>query len=115
MSDLFSHLCDFPAAMADKPALLMMDGRTVSFAQFRRTVISFAGHAAQSGVGPDDRIVIDIPNKMIRLCLILALLRIGAVAVPGATADDLRKAGLALTGVITQRMDYRSAARHILF
>lgn len=115
MSDLFSRLCDFPAAVADKPALLMMDGRTVSFAEFTRTVIAFAGHAAQAGIRPGDRIAIEIRNKMIRFCLIMALLRIGAVAVSGATADDLQKAGIALAGVITQRVDYRTTPRHIAF
>jgi len=115
MSDLFSRLCDFPAAVADKPALLMLDGRTVSFAEFTRTVIAFAGHAAQACIRPGDRIAIEIPNKMIRFCLILALLRIGAIAVPGATADDLRKAGIALAGVIIQRADDRATPRHIAF
>lgn len=113
MSDLFSRLCSFPSAIAGDPALLMIDGRTVSFAQLTQTVITFAGHAAQAGIGPGDRIAIEIPNGAIRLCLILALLRVGAIAVAGATADDFRKAGVALAGVITQRVDWRTTPRHI--
>jgi acyl-CoA synthetase (AMP-forming)/AMP-acid ligase II len=113
MSDLFSRLCDFPSDIAGDPALLMIDGRTVSFAQLTQTVITFAGHAAQAGIGPGDRIAIEIPNGAIRLCLILALLRVGAIAVAGATADDFRKAGVTLAGVITQRLDQRTTPRHI--
>jgi acyl-coenzyme A synthetase/AMP-(fatty) acid ligase len=112
---LFSRLCSFPQSYANKPALLTIDGQVVSFARLTRTVLSFAGHAAQSGIAAGDRIAIEVPNEAVRLCLILALLRIGAVAVTGATADDLIKGNVALAGVITQRVGYRTLPRHIAF
>jgi long-chain acyl-CoA synthetase len=117
MSDarLFSQFCSFPDSYGDRPALVTIDGQVVRFARLTRTVISFAGHAAQSGIAAGDRIAIEVPNEAVRICLILALLRIGAVAATGATADELLKAGVALAGVITQRIGYRTEPRHIAF
>ncbi len=117
MSDpgLFSPLYCFPQSFADKPALVTIDGQVVSFARLIRTIRSFAGHAAQSGIAAGDRIAIEVPNEAVRVCLILALLRIGAIAAPGATADELLKAGVPLAGVISQRIGYRTEPRHIAF
>ncbi len=111
----FSALYTFPESFADKPALVTIDGQVVSFERLARTVRSFAGHAAQSGIAAGDRISIEVPNEAVRICLILAMLRIGAVAASGATADEFLSAGVALAGVITQEVGYRTRPRHIAF
>lgn len=108
-------LSNFPPAFADKPALVTIDGQVVDFARLARTIASFAGHAAQADIGPGDRIAIEVPNEAVRLCLIFALARIGAVAVAGAAADDLLEGGVPLAGVITQKIGYRQEPRIIPF
>lgn len=114
-ASLFLRLCNFPESTADKPALVTIDGQVVTFARLTRTIASFASHAVQSGIAAGDRIAIEVPNEAVRICLILALLRIGAVAIAAANADDLLKGGVPLAGVITQRVGYRTLPRHIAF
>lgn len=108
-------LSPFPPAFADRPALVTIDGQVVDFARLARTIASFCGHAVREGIRPGDRIAIEVPNEAVRLCLIFALSRIGAVAVAGAAADDLLKGGVPLAGVITQKIGYRQEPRIITF
>lgn len=97
------------------PAIVTIDGQVLTYAKLAQTVAAFASHVRQENIGTGDRVAIDIPNETVRLCLIFALSRIGAIAVPSGTPDEIIGAGVGLTAVISYRVEYRATPRVIAF
>ena len=80
MADLV-NLFEYPSALSDRVAL--DDGyRSLTFADLARTVASLAARLADKGVAPGDRIAIAESNRLEYPIMLLALLRLGAVACP---------------------------------
>jgi len=108
--DLFALIEPTVRRQPGAPAIVTVDDQVLSYAKLAQTVASFASHGRQADIGPADRVAIDIANEAVRLCLIFALSRIGAVAVPGGASGEIQ-----LSAVITNRLEYSQAPRTIAF
>ena len=113
--DLFAIVEPTVDQSPDAPAIVTIDGQVLTYAKLAQTVAAFVSHARQVNIGIGDRVAIDIPNEAVRLCLVFALSRIGAIAVPSGTPDEIIGAGVGLTAVISYRVEYRTTPRVIAF
>ncbi|HEX5265709.1 MAG TPA: AMP-binding protein [Acidimicrobiales bacterium] len=89
---------------AEAPALVAPD-RTLTYGQLRAEVAAARGGLVRLGVGPDDRVAIVLPNGWPFVVAYLAVLGVGAVAVPvdpsmpaPAQEIDLVRAKVAIAG-----------------
>ena len=113
--DLFALVEPAAGRSPGAPAIVTVDSQILSYEKLAQTVASFASHARQAGIKPADHVAIDIANEAVRLCLIFALSRIGAVPVPGGAPEEILGAGIELSAVISNRLEYRAAPRTIAF
>ena len=67
--------------LGDTPALII-DGRTLSFAEMEAAANRFARHLRARGVGEDDRVVLCMPNRAELIQAIFALWKLGAIPCP---------------------------------
>ncbi|HZT65246.1 MAG TPA: AMP-binding protein [Acidimicrobiales bacterium] len=65
----------------DAPALLCGD-RVIAYGELRRLVAGLRSALVEAGVSPDDRVVLALPNDWPFVVAYLAVLGVGAVAVP---------------------------------
>ncbi|MBC8038907.1 MAG: AMP-binding protein, partial [Rhizobiales bacterium] len=113
--DLFALVEPVIARVPNAPAIVTIDGQILSYDKLGQTIAAFADHARHAGIGSTDRVAIDIANEAIRLCLIFALSRIGAVAVPSGTPEEILGAGIELSAIISNRLEYRASPRTVAF
>lgn len=69
------------SAYPDHVAIYTQDNQQVTFARLQATVLAFAGHLSAGGVSAGMHVLPMVDNAAVRIGLILALLRIGAVPV----------------------------------
>ncbi len=72
-----------------KPAILLADGKEISYGDLYALVETLSGHLVRSGVKPGDRVAAQIEKSWQGLALYLACLRAGAAFLPLNTAYPL--------------------------
>lgn len=75
-----------PLQGRDRPFLLLPDGREITGAAFFETVARFARALAAAGLGPGDRLAVQVPKSPEALALYGAAVALGAVFLPLNTA-----------------------------
>jgi long-chain acyl-CoA synthetase len=81
LGDLFTPARSNPH-WADKLAAEGSDGRQVSFSELERTIAAFASGLVNSGLSPQDKVIISSPNSPEYVALLFAIWKIGGIAVP---------------------------------
>lgn len=84
LSAAFEAACQ---TFADRPALIDAAGAQVSFASFCYTTLAFAEILQDHGIGPDARVAVEVADAVAGTALHLALLRLGATALPAGYPD----------------------------
>jgi len=86
-SDVLSAELDIAfAAFADRPALIDETGAAMTYAQLNQMANRYAHALAASGVGPGDRVMVQVAKSVSNLALYIATLKAGAVYNPLNTA-----------------------------
>ena len=99
---------------ADAPALISR-GRSITYGELREQVSRLRGGLAAAGVGPDDRVAVIAANNWYFVASYLAILGLGAVAVPlnpSSPGPELARelAGVEAMGVVVGPSGRRSFA-----
>jgi amino acid adenylation domain-containing protein len=91
-----SHLLARAAAeRPDHPAVEDEQGRSLTYAQLDATAERLAAHLASLGIGPGDRVGLNLPKSLESVAAIHGILRSGAAYVPvDPTAPAIRSAGI---------------------
>lgn len=101
--------------ISDTVAIWTSDDQTISFKRLDGLIRAFAGKLAASGVVSGDRVVVTVDNLAVRLCLWLALMRLGAVAVLQDDLSILAAAGIAIDHVVALPDQAKAAKGRIVF
>jgi long-chain acyl-CoA synthetase len=67
---------------ASRPAVISGDQRTFTFSDLERNISLFAKALSEIGVGKEEKVIISSPNSPEYIAIILAVWKIGAVAIP---------------------------------
>lgn len=81
-SDRVGDLVGLRAAAAPQRELFSFDGRRITYGEFNSWFLRVAADMVAHGVGPGDRVLVQLPNCLEALVLQVAALRIGALDVP---------------------------------
>lgn len=113
--DITSQISETLAANGQDIALITPDGQAITYDKIQTTAASFHHHAIKHGIASHDRVVLDVPNHVVRFCLLLALAPIGAITLIGNTARGYVKDGLPVDVVITTQPALQNIARSVHF
>ncbi len=105
-------------AIEGKPeavAIVSPDGQEVTYRRLGETIARFAREARNHGVASGQLVAVNLTPPAAIICMIVALSRIGAVAVIGDRARNMLTAGVRLDGVISDSIDYSSTPGTIRF
>ncbi|HEY1966408.1 MAG TPA: AMP-binding protein, partial [Pseudonocardia sp.] len=116
---------EWAARWGDAPSVIdgRVGGATVSYAELDRRVARLAAGLRRLGIGPRDRVVVQLPNTIDFVVVLFALIRAGAVpvlALPahrGAEIEHFVSLADAVAYVIPDRhegFDYRELADRVL-
>jgi len=85
-ANLYSRLRAAFSHKLGAPCFVMPDGAVITYQQLDDRSARFAAALRARGVGPDDRVVVQIEKSTLGVALYLACLRVGAIYVPLNTA-----------------------------
>lgn len=89
--NLFAALQHAMLAEADKPALLLDDGVSISFSELLRRTEQVGLALQAQGLEPGSRVLVQVDKSIANVALYLATLQLGAVYVPINTAYTLEE------------------------
>ena len=86
MTNLYELIHRRVRAAPGRVAIATPDGETLTYADLDERCARLAGRLARRGVGPGDRVAVQVEKSVANLLLYLACLRRGAVYLPLNTA-----------------------------
>jgi acyl-coenzyme A synthetase/AMP-(fatty) acid ligase len=94
VANAFEAICGKFPDRRDTLAMVTIDGQQISYEKLSHTVAAFREHALAAGIKPRQLLTIEIPNDVVRMCLVFALSSIGAIPILGASAAESIAAGV---------------------
>lgn len=114
-NDLFKPIEAIATKFPNSAALITPDGQKLSYQKLCETIKILTVRVADAGIGVGDHVVIDIPNYVVKLCLILAMSRLGAVNMIGDDVRGFQKAEIKIDYIISNTVRFGNSPASVLF